>query len=198
VFAVGRWDKVTEFAADVRESFRKFLGGRNDITLSAGIALIGSKYPIAKGAEQAGESEERAKKYSSVSYGSKNALDLFETTISWNDYREVEERKTTFLKLREADIIPAGLLQKIITFYQLKTDNERKKIKDLSYIWNAAYYLQRFATRHQKQLKEWNGAGQSLIDELKLLLVEQSGDEDTLKKLALAARWAELELRTTK
>src|SRR5690554_8003189 len=48
VFAIGRWDKTIEFAIEVRNEFKRFVGNREDITLSAGIAIVGGKYPIAK------------------------------------------------------------------------------------------------------------------------------------------------------
>ena len=80
VFAIGRWDKLIEFAADIRKDFAFFVG-RNDISISGGIAIVGENYPIAKAAELAGDAEDKAKKDNGAK---KNSFNMFGETISWH------------------------------------------------------------------------------------------------------------------
>jgi len=90
VFAVGRWDLILKFAAQIRDDFRGFTGRREDVSLSAGIALVGGKFPIVKAAEMSGKAEKKAKNFerdNTQNYLTtrKNALTILNVTISWED-----------------------------------------------------------------------------------------------------------------
>ena len=52
LFLVGAWDEVLEVAIDINRAFKQFTNGR--LTLSAGMAMFSSTYPISKMAEIAG------------------------------------------------------------------------------------------------------------------------------------------------
>src|SRR5690606_10670370 len=89
VFAIGRWKEIVDFSLEIREAFRRFIGGRGDITLSAGISLVGGKFPISKAADLAGEAEAEAKKYMGNGKIHKDALTFLETTLSWDEFHEI-------------------------------------------------------------------------------------------------------------
>jgi len=193
VFAVGRWDLLIEFAEDIRKDFAAFMS-RNDITISAGIAIVRNKYPIAKAAEMAGEAEESSKKYKN---DKKNAITFLGETISWeNEFDEVKKLKDDFIRHIDKGM-SKSILHKLIGFAQLKKandkyieNNEKYKV-DLSYKWNTAYYLKRFADRFKKntEIKEFViGNIEGLQN--RLFLNNRSYD-----LVALAARWAELEIK---
>lgn len=178
VFAVGRWNKLIEFAADVRKDFASFVG-RNDISISGGIAIVSENYPIAKAAELAGEAEDRAKKDNGAK---KNAFNLFGETISWkDDFGYVEDYKKEFVKLcgeREGNM-PRSILHKVMTFADMKKRNQ------ISYIWNTAYFLKRFTSGKPEGVKRF-------CDKL---LKELLRTPRNYELMAVAARWAELELK---
>lgn len=188
VFAVGRWDLLIEFADDIRKEFAEFIG-RNDITISGGIAIVRNKYPIAKAAELAGEAEDASKEY----YGNKkNAITFLGETISWDkEFDEVKEFKDEFVRLI-SEGMPTAILHKIMSFSSIKKENDRIKKEnqqdkvDLSYKWNTAYYLKRFADRYKQN------------EEIKYFVNKLQKDlfvDNTYDKVALAARWAELQLK---
>lgn len=188
VFAVGRWNKLIEFAADIRKNFAKFVG-REDISISGGIAIVGDKFPIAKAAELAGEAEDRAKKDNGAK---KNAFNLFGETISWkDDFGYVERYKKDFVDFINKENLSKGILHKIKTYALMIKDNkekeERGEKKNMSYLWHTSYYLSRYMESHKKN--------QSVYDFCKNLRDKELLDTRKYELMAVAARWAELELK---
>jgi len=191
IFAVGRWDKLIEFAEKIRIEFAKFVG-RNDISISGGISIVRNKYPIAKAAELAGEAEEQSK-YFDLNGKQKNAITFLGETVSWDtEFNDVKELKGEFSRLI-GEGMSKGLLHKIMEFAAAKKANDKhirtnnaEKV-DLSYKWNTAYYLKRFSDRYKR-----NKEIQFFINDLqkKLFITNRS-----YELAALSARWAELELR---
>lgn len=187
VFAVGRWDKLIEFAADIRKDFAKFVG-REDISISGGIAIVGDKFPIAKAAELAGEAEHNAKSNSEA----KNAFNLFGETISWkDDFGYVEQYKREFVSLINKEYLSRGILHKIKIYALMIKDNKEKvkrgKREDMSYLWHTAYYLSRYMESHKKN--------QCVYDFCKNLRDKELLNIRKYELMAVAARWAELELK---
>lgn len=188
VFAVGRWDKLIEFAADIRKAFAAFVG-RDGISISGGIAIVGENYPIAKAAELAGEAEEKAKKDNNAA---KNAFNLFGETISWkSEYEEVSKYKGKLVELINKQGLSKGILHKIKTYAMIVKDNAIKKDKgqkeDMSYIWHTAYYLTRYMERHK--------SNKSIVDFCKDLRDNKLLTPRNYELMVVAARWAELELK---
>ena len=176
VFAVGRWDQIIAFAEDIRKDFAKFVG-REDLSISGGIAMVGDKYPIAKAAEIAGEAEGAAKKFNR---SKKNALNIFGESIWWKDeFDFVKQRKSEFVALCNYSNMPKSILQRLMILCT------HMRSGDMSYIWHTAYYLKRFA-------------GNSNKDEVKSFcanLQKELCDKRKYELTAIAARWAELELK---
>jgi CRISPR-associated protein Csm1 len=80
LFALGAWNEAAEFAADLVEIFRAFVGGNPEVTLSGGMVVSGDKTPVAALALSAGNAEEAAKKHRLERDGrvyDKNALAFF-------------------------------------------------------------------------------------------------------------------------
>ncbi|MGN0186730.1 MAG: type III-A CRISPR-associated protein Cas10/Csm1 [Paludibacteraceae bacterium] len=201
IFVVGRWDKVIDFANDVRTQFAAYCKEvLNDATLSisGGIAIVNTKYPIAKAAELAGDAEEEAKKYNN---GKKNAFCMFGENISWNEeFDYVKSYKEQFVSLIDKCGLSRGILHKIMNYAAMVKENQiiveenkngnNKRKPDMSYLWHAAYYLTRFMGK-EKDNKVVYAFCKDLRD-------EQLVKTANYKLVSLAARWAELELREIK
>ena len=90
VFIVGAWNEVIETAVDLQKAFEKYCLG--SLTISAGIGVFDSKYPIAYMADETAALEEKAKEAPG-----KNSVTLFtaeaetvdggleDHTYSWTD-----------------------------------------------------------------------------------------------------------------
>jgi len=184
VFALGRWDLLIEFAEDIKKEFAEFIG-RDDISISGGIAIVRNKYPIAKSAELARKAEKASKLYE-YKGKQKNAITFLGETISWEkEYDYVKNLKDEFKRLIN-DGMSKGILQKLMEFGKAK-----KETNDLSYKWNTAYYLKRFAERFKKN----NEIQYFLLDKEKGLQKTLFINSRSYDLVALAARWAELELK---
>lgn len=194
LFAVGHWASVIKFAKEVRESFRRFTN-RNDITISGGVAILPAKFPIGKAALIAGEAEDKAKAFNK---NSKNAICIFNEAIGWNgEFAKVEELKTQMVELRKSESLSASFLQQLMRFQMVKNRHETNanyaEKRDLSYVWNAAYAIGRYKERTK------NDATKDFLDTTQKYLF--AGDTHTSRDryfdlYAIAARWAELELRS--
>lgn len=191
VFAIGRWKEIIEFAADIRTEFEKFVG-RKDISISGGIAVVKNKYPIAKAAELAGEAENASKKFKN-----KNAITFLGETVSWElEYDTVVMYKNCFVDLitSQAHKISHSILHKLMQFASIQKNNVKMVaenpafIPDLSYKWNTMYYLKRFRDRFHNDRDLT-----AFIKNLEISLFADNGRNYEL--VALAARWAELEIK---
>jgi len=189
VFAVGRWDLLIHFAEDIRNEFRQYVG-REDVSISAGITIVGNKYPIAKAAELAGEAENEAKKYDDAKYSKKNAISFLGQTVSWEEeFDRVKVKKDQYINLINGHGMSKAILHKVMLFAEIQENNKRNKNKsgftpDLSYYWTSAYFLTRFMEKKDDEVK--------IFCEI---LKTEIYDPRKLELNALAARWAELELK---
>lgn len=187
IFVVGRWDKVIDFAEEVQKAFEKYCHNElkdETLSISGGIAVVNKKFPIAKSAEMAGDAEEASKKYRKE----KNAFNMFGESVAWTEeeFDYVKVNKVEMVKLcSEPTNMPRSILHKLMVF------NDMRKRGEISYIWNTAYYLKRFSAGKNEEIKQFCCSIQ------KDLFDTKRGGEN-YRLLALAARWAELELREIK
>lgn len=192
LFIIGRWDKVIEFAERIHQEVEMQFG-KDGITISGGIAIVNPKFPIAKGAESAGEAEYLAKSFRN---GEKNALCFLGKTVSWNEeFAYVKSYQQQFTSLIQNYGLSKGILHKLMLYASIADQNKVKKREgkpeDFSYIWHISYYLNRFINRYKS-------------NEEVCAFCRQLRDKDidykkgrNLELIALAARWAELLLRDT-
>lgn len=189
VFAVGHWNKLLEFAIEVRQAFYKYVGCREDLTLSAGLSIVRAKYPISKAADIAGEFEDLAKQHV-VEIGNnkyeKDSLCLFGVSINWrHELLFVIEFKNDLIRwINEDKLISRGLLMKFFDYYELS-----KKDK-IQWRWQAAYSLAR-------QVKPGDSSEKiQVINSLKELLFAGSYKKQfngvNFNSIIVACRWAEL------
>lgn len=103
VFVVGAWDDVISFAVDLTDKFREFTEGT--LTISAGIGIYDSSFPISIAAQEVDKLESMSKSYAKHNGDEpeKNAVTLFDTkdvfksdllsgielkhTYNWSDFK---------------------------------------------------------------------------------------------------------------
>lgn len=201
IFVVGRWDKVIDFAAEVRKSFDTYCKDvleDKTLSISGGVSIVNPKFPISKSAELAGDAEDAAKKYNG---GKKDAFNMFGESISWNEeFDYVKLYKEQFVSLIEKCDLSRGILHKIMTYASIVKENQTiesenkkgnyKRKPNMSYLWHTAYYLTRFMGKEKYNKK--------VYDFCKDLRDKQLLKTENYRLISLAARWAELELREFK
>ena len=221
LFIVGRWDRLIDFAElihkETEECFKNNWymdeGKKRYISISGGIAIVKPKFPIAKAAEMAGEAEEASKQIDG-----KNAFNMFGTTIKWGDnaikwknkfneekegseFEKVKYYKNCFVEFVNDKNIEfnKSILHKLMLYSTLADINnvrlDEGKKPDYSYVWHASYYLTRFMEKY----KNSEGNDQKGI---RLNFCRNIRDNElgltpgrNLKLIAVAARWAEQELK---
>lgn len=185
LFAVGHWNKIIEFAAEVQKQFAAYIPKDEHLTISGGIAIVKPKFPIAKSALLSGEAEEQAKSYTSTAGVLKNAICFFDTCVSWQDeYDQVFTLKNELVTYISNKKISRGLLQQLMHYAEMASNNE------MSYLWHATYYLTRMIS---------DTPARDAREFLKDLRDNHFTKKSTnMRLLALAARWAEQETRIDK
>lgn len=153
VFIVGAWDEVIELAVDLNEAFRKFTNGK--MTISAGVGIFHSSFPVNRMAELTGELEQAAKaagknrialfgqemEYLEDEQGNKLAKPVFRHVYLWDDFRRgvCDEKLAGLLRWfnisdnRDAQKDPGKLecgmsrLYKLLTLFRGMEDGWKKK-----------------------------------------------------------------------
>ena len=192
VFAVGRWDKLLNFAIKVREQFRRFVCDREDISISGGLALVRAKFPIAKASDVAGEMEDRAKvnvfKIDETQF-SKNSLSIFGLEVNWqHEMPFIVACKNDLVRWIHVDkVISKGVLMKMFSYYDMSIRNR------IEWRWQSAYMLARAARDSDSKEKR------DVLNILKTLLFTENYKNDfktvRLTAFIAACRWAELEMK---
>lgn len=201
VFAVGRWDKIILFAEEIRTKFKAYIGGREDVSISGGVVLVGPKFPIRMAAFQAGEAEDQSKDFVNENGKTKNAITLFGETISWEEeFEEVKKIKEKLVHYcgREEKPISKAIFQQLMQ-WKIQKDSFQNKTGNatLSFRWNTAYYLKRYIDRYKND-EEARSFLKSIQTALMCGQAMYNNEKYGLRiynLFGLAARWAEMEMK---
>lgn len=194
LFIVGRWDKTIAIAQHIHYEVEKQFKNEG-ISMSGGMVIVNPKFPIAKAAELSGEAEDAAKRFKDGNK-EKNAFHFLGKTVSWDgEFDYVVRKKDEFIDYYQRFRLSKSILHKLMLYASVAQKNlQRKtegKAENFSYLWHASYYLTRYIKRYEKDKKY------EVVDFIKNLrdkeITLNSGRN--LQLIALAARWAELELR---
>jgi CRISPR-associated protein Csm1 len=179
LFLVGPWRQIIEFAKLLNERFRRFVAGRDGITLSAGIAVSKPALPIHEIAAQAEDQLEHAKKHSG-----KNAVNLFATTVGWEDFETLLEKGNWLHALIRDGHIPKGLASRLLYYGRERLAFLSGEIKRGIYLSHMKYDFARNIT--EKSVSD--GQERDAI-----LAIQQ--DELLLNHICLPVSWALYRLR---
>lgn len=185
LFVVGAWDALPIFALRVRRAFQEYVCENPYITMSGGISLAESKYPLYQAARDAGEAEKEAKELKG-----KNGICFLGQAVSWDRLNEALGYAATLAEWSRQKRIPRGILQ---TLMGIATEYERARQQKPQqtgrihlgrWTWFSLYRLTRIAaqTKNDPEVQAW-------IINLRNRLV---GPDSPIPILGLAARWAEL------
>jgi len=210
LFAVGAWDQVVELACRVRADLTRFAAGHPGIHASAGIVLVGGKYPLAQAAKDAGEAERQAKalrwRDEQGVERTKDAVAFLGRTQPWVRFGAGKADQSDLLStvhslalgLRDiiADGVPRGLLQRLIQFQsqaEEAAEARQRAGRDLNrageeqilwgpWMWQGYYVLKRMADQNSKMRVQIEALAEGLHrDRFR-----------SIEWIGLAARWADL------
>lgn len=212
LFLVGRWNDVLQLAQRIQSEFAEW--SCRNLTLSGGIVLLPSKFPVMQGARLAAYAEKKAKKHSFNSSQSdgfeKNSICLFDVPLNWNsEFAIVRELYQEILQLltipEKRKALNKSFLDKISSHASAEQLYEKLKKNGKpaapKWRWVMAYDM----TRYRDALdKEATGA-RSFIDRISkdTFMNMYKGQKlesnySFLMLLQIAVRWVELQYRTEK
>ncbi len=204
LFFVGAWDGVVELARHIRADLSRYAAHHPGIHASAGIALIGGKYPLYQAAQDAGEVEEAAKRYRRPGGHAKDAIGFLGEVQPWERFGleaeceagmdSVHQLAHLFTDMVSRGGAPRRLLRIFIMLYGVYREQEeelRRRGEDVTregvtqVLWGPwvprGYYVLK---RMQRETKNED------IGRLADVLQEQWFQN--LPEAGLAARWADL------
>lgn len=192
LFIVGRWDKTIAIAQRIHYEVEKQFKNEG-ISISGGMVIVNPKFPIAKAAEQSGEAEDAAKRFKDGNK-EKNSFHFLGKTVSWDgDFDYVVRKKDEFVDMVKSFDLSKSILHKLMLYASVAQKNAQRKTEgkaqDFSYLWHASYYLTRYIKRYEK-----NRVIVDFVKNLRDKEITLNGGQN-LQLIALAARWAELQLR---
>jgi CRISPR-associated protein Csm1 len=195
LFIVGHWSAVFNFAKDIRREFKRWVCNNEKLTISGGVAIVGGKFPISKGAVFAAEAEKKAKNHHLIDSSEKNAFAVFDMPLNWDyEFDLVESVKNELVELIQNQAIPRGILQRILQYAEQARLQEMKG-GSTPWRWRMAYDFSRAAGRK----KDTTGSG--FYEKVKEATITEHWDGRAINALSkhkflslleAAARWAEL------
>lgn len=211
LYAVGAWDVVARWAMAVRENFRRYCGGGMLPGISGGIVLTGRRHPVAHAAQLAGEAERAAKAH--VLGGSlKDSLCLFDQPLRWGEeLPQLQGLRDQLEGFIQKGILNPGLLQKLMRHHTDSiAQSKASKVEDTPPLqrwqFTAAWDLVRYREVLEKRLRDAKSDREALRTALQFLqdhiLELYNGPAsiadlpERVTRLGIAARWAELRLRS--
>jgi len=211
-FVVGGWDAVFEFTANLHQSFEAF--GKyivseiatleRNITLSASLTVVGSKFPVVRFAGMAEEALEAAKKQFKIDgKPSKNSISVFGHVLRWDDfYKAYKTSKSLQNLVTERDESRALLerLQQSTSAYSKLLNHAEEGNLRAPQVARLYYYLRNVKHKENLDLLEHQIIKPYSVGLLRAYQEAQNPNyqKDSTKPaqswltIPVAARWAEL------
>ena len=145
---VAPWTSALPLALSLREDFARFSSDNPNLTLSAGLAFVHPRHPLALAVEEAEEALARAKD------AGRDRLGLFGRTLGWGEAEATEAlARALDAKVRAGDL-PTTFLHRLRAFAVARQRAEAGEVAEAG--WNAKwrYHLKRFLERRRGERRE--------------------------------------------
>lgn len=203
-FVVGSWNKIFDFAFEVRNEFSEYVCQHPGITLSASLLIISESYPITQIARLAEERLEEAKNRRDVKTNAKikNGVSVFDTVLSWDDFYEAKQLKDKIKNIIEWNNNNRAIINKIqkssAGFAGIQREALFNKVIKFYKVWRLNYYLRDFANirKNNPNKEKIESTVEEIVKQYENLFFEAfKGNQTSIQIFPVAARWAELETR---
>jgi CRISPR-associated protein Csm1 len=114
LFLIGPWNRIIIFAEELQKRFNQFACNNNAITISVGISINKPGIPVPTLADQSEQAlTGQAKKQG------RNRLSLFGKTVTWSEFRQLQQIKDKLEAWQAEGIVGKALLYQMNEFTQL-------------------------------------------------------------------------------
>lgn len=198
LFIVGKWDIIIEMAEEIQRKFKAWTCNNPFLTISGGVAIVTSKFPILKSSEFAAKEEKNAKEYKNLDNDKeKNAFSLMGMALNWDiEFPKVKELKNKLKTIIQNENLPKSLLGNIYKYHYLRQQQIKNKQNE-SWQWQLTYNFARMIERIKDK------ESRNLLHQIKNDVFantwqgeKQHFNYHSIELVNLAARWAELEIRS--
>lgn len=126
LFLIGPWNRIIEFAQFLSDKFEEYVCGNSQITISAGISINKPGEPIQSVSERAEDALKKSK------WNNRDSITIFDETVKWKDFMEVNKIKNTIGAWLENGIINNAMLFRLNYFStnMAKQEKELLKVKE--------------------------------------------------------------------
>jgi len=186
---VGPWETMIIFSLFLNTEFRRFTCNNDDITLSAGLAVVKPKHPIAAGIREANELLEKSKRKG------KNRITLFGTTVEWKQFPELIE---FFLFLdqalnkgnpKEKLPITLGFVYRLLEYHHMATKHfDENKVEGLKFLSTLSYDIGRNVIKRDRAGNIKEGKDEALALQRLMSITEKKNS--LIYNLKIPAFWA--------
>ena len=127
LLVVGPYDDIIEFAQEFRNEFKKWTANNDSINISAGISIVGSKFPIGKAALMADRELEKSKDCG------RDKITVFGEVLSWDSnsniigFKELLEFGKYLESLKENNHISSGFIYSLLKIWNVRSNVEPLK-----------------------------------------------------------------------
>ena len=187
---VGPWETMIVFAIFLNQQFREYTCNNKSITISAGLAFVKPKHPIASAIKQADELLERSKK------AGKNGITLFGTTVEWNQLPELIDfflSMNYFLTLNRGSKghgsgINTAFLYRLLEYHRMASRFiEKDNIEGLKFMSALSYDIGRNIVERDKNEKIIKG--QNEYNTLQTLINKKPDTNSIIYNLKIPLFW---------
>lgn len=197
LFIVGEWRAVIRIAEQIHKDFKVYTCSNPAFSISGGIAILGSKYPIIAGAKESADGEDSAKGHE-IKCISKNAITIMGMPLNWDkEYPAVVKLKDELVALLEQKLLNKSFLSKVM-LHASNAGISDNRITKVNTYWMVCYDMKRFKEKAKIEVKQ---LVDNFVNEVcqDMPILNGMPIETCYHKLELwflACRWAELEYRS--
>lgn len=186
LFFIGRWDVICDLSKEIQEGFSKVASKNPQVTISAGIILADSKWPVYRLAEASNHLLHQSKKRG------RNRITMFSSkedyTVTWEELETLTKLKNNLLKMVTVKVISKGFLFHLRNIHKEyereKSEYQNTNKKPQRYKWLLRYIIARQIRQHPNLTEE--------------LLNLEGEIQNCIENLDIPIIWADLQSRTPK
>ncbi|MEZ0328503.1 MAG: type III-A CRISPR-associated protein Cas10/Csm1 [Dissulfuribacterales bacterium] len=138
LFLISPWRQAFELAARINETFRRYTGNNPNITLSAGISLMHSNYPVNRAVEETEKFLNEAK-----NSGRNCICAMYSKAMPWDVYaKRLKDAKWIYDKMNGAEAVSTGFIYNILKISEDAVAlYEKQDISKANWIARLGYHL---------------------------------------------------------
>lgn len=132
-FLIGPWRSTQKVAHEMQKAFKHYVAENPEIHFSVGMVLTKVGIPVVRLGELAEEALDKAK---NIESGKKNAVNIYQKTVSWEIWQNLTELEDEITRLAKEYDISTSYLYSLIRLSEQASDNQNLE----SSMWRSRFY----------------------------------------------------------